>query len=253
MNNLAKYIVIILGKRSAKGKTVLPKIIMASIVLALLSFSTYAQKENQLLRKGNKLYEQGNYKDAEKDYRKALELNNESTKGQFNLGTAIYKQKNYDESARIFGSLADSKIDQKTKANALHNLGNSLIEAKQYDKSIQAYENSLLNNPKDKDTKYNLEYAKMMLKKQQEQQKQNDKNKQDKDQKDKKDKQDQNKDQQNKDQSQNKSQQDQNKKISKEDAERMLEALKNNEKKTLVKVNKEKNKNNQQMVIEKDW
>jgi Ca-activated chloride channel homolog len=223
------------------------------LLLLFLSFSAFAQKENTLLRKGNKQYEQGNYKEAEKDYRKALELNNESSRGQFNLGTAIYKQKNWDESAKIFGSLSDSKVDQKTKANALHNLGNSLIEAKQYDKSIQAYENSLLNNPSDKDTKYNLEYAKMMLKKQQEQQKQNEKNKQDKDQKDKKDKQEQNKDQQNKDQAQNKNQQEQNKKINKEDAERMLEALKNNEKKTLVKLNKDKNKNSQQVVIEKDW
>jgi Ca-activated chloride channel family protein len=253
MNISVRHIVIVSTTRFTLRITALLKIIMASFLLAVLPSLIYAQKENQLLRKGNNLYEQGNYKDAERDYRKALELNNESTRGQFNLGTAIYKQKNYDESAKIFGSLSDSKIDPKIKANALHNLGNSFIESKQYDKSIQAYENSLLNNPKDKDTKYNLEYAKMMLKKQQEQQKQNDKNKQNKDQKDKKDKQDQNKDQQNKDQSQNKSQQDQNKKISKEDAERMLEALKNNEKKTLVKVNKEKNKDNQQLIIEKDW
>ena len=46
--------------------------------------------------------------------------------------------------------------------------------------------------------------------------------------------------------------QDQNKKISKEDAERMLEALKNDEKKTMAKVKKEKAKV-QQVTIEKDW
>jgi Ca-activated chloride channel homolog len=228
------------------------KIIM--MVLFLLPALSFGQKENKLLRQGNKNYEKGNYKEAEMDYRKALEMNSESKKGQFNLGTSLYKQKNWDESARIFGTVSGSNVDQKTKANALHNLGNSLVEAKQYDKSIEAYENALLNNPSDKDTKYNLEYAKMMLKKQQQQQqqKQNDKNQQKKDDKDKKDKQDQNKDQQ-KEQSQNKSQQDQNKKITKEDADRMLEALKNNEKKTLVKLNKQKNKNNQQVVIEKDW
>ena len=130
-----------------------------------------------------------------------------------------------------------------------------MVESKQYDKGIQAYENALIDNPSDKDTKYNLEYAKMMLRKQQEQQKQNKQNKQDKDQKNKNDKKDQNKDQQNQDkqQAQNKNQQDENRKITKEDAQRMLDALKNNEKKTLVKLNKEKAKNNQQMVIEKDW
>jgi len=253
MNTLTKQLVFPSISLHVSGITVLSKIIMAAFFLVILPSLSFAQKENKLLRQGNKLYEQGNYKDAEMDYRKALEVNNESTRGQFNLGTAVYKQKNYDQSAKIFGALSDAKIDQKTKANALHNLGNSFIESKQYDKSIQAYENSLLNNPSDKDTKYNLEYARMMLRKQQEKQNQKDKNKQNKDQQDKKDKQDQNKDQQNKDQSQNKSQQDQNKKITREDAERMLEALKNNEKKTLVKLNKEKNKNHQQIVIEKDW
>lgn len=253
MNTIIKSFVLSSFSSRGLGITFLSKIIAAGFFLVFLQSYSFAQKENKLLRQGNKLYEKGNYKDAEMDYRKALEINNESTRGQFNLGTSIYKQKNYDESAKIFGALSDSKIDQKTKAGALHNLGNSFIESKQYDKSIQAYENSLLNNPSDKDTKYNLEYARMMLRKQQEQQKQNDKNKQNKDQQDKKDKQDQNKDQQNKEQTQNKSQQDQNRKITKEDAARMLEALKNNEKKTLVKLNKEKNKTNQQMVIEKDW
>ncbi len=253
MNSLTKQLVFPSYSRPAFGMTFLSKTVMAAFFLVIVPSLSFGQKENKLLRQGNNLYEKGNYKEAEMDYRKALEINNESSRGQFNLGTAIYKQKSYDESAKIFGALSDSKIDHKTKANALHNLGNSFLESKQYDKSIQAYENSLLNNPSDKDTKYNLEYAKMMLKKQQEKQNQDDKNKQNKDQQNKKDKQDQNKDQQNKDQSQNKSQQDQNKKITKEDAERMLEALKNNEKKTLAKLNKEKNRNNQQIVIEKDW
>jgi Ca-activated chloride channel homolog len=221
------------------------------VMLFLISFSSYSQKEDKLLRKGNKLYEQGKYKDAELNYRKALEINKESSKGIFNLGAATYKEKNYEESAKLFSNLADSRVDKSLKAKSLHNLGNSFLEAKEYDKSINAYEQALLNNPTDKDTKYNLEYAKQMLKKQQEQQ-QKDKNNQNKDKKDK-DKQDQKKDQQNKDQNQQKSQpQDQNKKISKEDAERMLEALKNDEKKTIAKLKKEK-ASPQNVVVEKDW
>ena len=96
------------------GLTASPKLFLACIFLIVLQAFSFGQKENKLLRQGNKLYEKGNYKDAEMDYRKALEINNESSRGQFNLGTAIYKQKNYDESARIFGAISDSKIDQKT-------------------------------------------------------------------------------------------------------------------------------------------
>jgi len=226
--------------------------IMACSVFIVFSRSAFAQKEYNLLRQGNKKYDQGKYKEAEMNYRKAIELKKDSYKGQFNLGTSVYKQQNWDESSRIFGSLAESNADKKLQANALHNLGNSFLESKQYEKSVEAYEKSLLKNPSDKDTKYNLEYALQMLKKQQEQQQQNQKNKNNQDKQDKKDKKEQNKDQQNKDQNQNKNQQDQNKKISKEDAERMLEALKNNEKKTLAKLNKEKHAS-AQIVIEKDW
>jgi Ca-activated chloride channel homolog len=217
-----------------------------------MGFVCLAQKENKLIREGNKLYDRQKYKDAEMNYRKALDLDKGSTKGQFNLGAATYQEKNYEEAAKMFNAIADSKTDKKIQADALHNLGNSMLESKQYEKSIQAYENSLIKNPSDKDTKYNLEYAKMMLKKEQQQQKDQDKQNKDQQKKDKQ-KQDQNKDQQKNDQTQNKNPQDQNKKISKEDAERLLEALKNDEKKTLAKLNKEKAHANQQVVIEKDW
>jgi Ca-activated chloride channel family protein len=220
--------------------------------LIILFFSHYgfSQKDVKLLRHGNKLYDQGNYKEAEVDYRKALEINKESDKGKFNLGTAVYQEKNFNEATKIFEDLSGKQLDKSTKAKIFHNYGNSLLESKQYEQSIAAYKNSLLNNPADKDTKYNLEYARSMLKKQQQQQQQQDKNQDKKDQ-DKKDQNNKDKEQQNKDQNKNQSQ-DQNKKISKDDAERMLEALKNHEKKTMAKLKKSK-ANIQPTVIEKDW
>ncbi len=220
------------------------------LLLFLPAVHVLAQKENKLLRKGNSQYDQGNFKEAEKDYRKALEINKESVKGQFNLGTTVYQEKNFEESAKLYGELAGKNQDKDIQAKIYHNLGNSYMEAKQYDKSILAYKNSLMNNPSDLDTKYNLEYAKMMLRKQQDQQKK-DQDKKNKDKQDqKKDKKDQNKDQQKKDQ-QKQQPQDQ-KKLSKEDANRMLEALKNDEKKTMQKVKKEKVKV-QVTGIDKDW
>lgn len=217
------------------------------IFLIILSFVlvpvVYGQKENSLIRQGNKAYNTGKYEEAEKNYRKALEMNRESFPGQFNLGTAVYQKKNYKESANIYSSLAGKNLDKKTKAKILHNLGNSLLEGKEYEKSIAAYKNALLNDPSDIDTKYNLEYAKMMLKKQQQQQQQQQNQK-----KDQKDKQDQNQ----KDKQDQQKQPPDQKKISKEDAERMLEAMKNDEKKTMEKVNKEKAKA-VRVAVEKDW
>jgi Ca-activated chloride channel homolog len=209
-----------------------------------------AQNDRKLIREGNKQYENGKYKDAELKYRKAVEANKNSVSGLFNLGDAVYQQKNFEESSKIFGNLAGTKLTPDEKATVLHNLGNSLLESKDYEKSILAYQNSLLNNPSDKDTKYNLEYAKMMLKKQQDQQKKDQQQQQKKDQQQQK--KDQQKDQKNDQKQDKKDQQDQNKKISKEDADRMLEAMKKDEKKTLQKVKKEKAQA-QQVVIEKDW
>jgi tetratricopeptide (TPR) repeat protein len=221
------------------------------VLICLLSasaLSSFAQKERKLIREGNTLYDKGKFKEAEMNYRKAIDVNKNSAGGLFNLGDAVYQQRNFEESSKIFGNLAGSTLSSADKANVFHNLGNSLLEAKDYEKSILAYENALLKNPSDKDTKYNLEYAKMMIKKQQQQQKQQ----QNKDQQNK-DKKDQKKNEQNKDQKQDKKdQQDQPKKISKEDADRMLEAMKKDEKKTLQKLKKDKTKV-QQVLIEKDW
>ncbi|MEI7897046.1 MAG: tetratricopeptide repeat protein [bacterium] len=221
------------------------------IILLFAGAGLFAQKENGLLRQGNRKFDKGDYKEAEKDYRKALEINKESVKGQFNLGTAVYKNSNYEEAARIYNNLAEKNVDGEVKSKVFHNLGNSYLQSKEYEKSILAYKNALMNDPKSVDTRYNLEYARMMLKKQQQQQQQNKDNKDKKDdKKDQKDKKDQNQDQKQKN-DQQKQPQDQ-KKISKEDAERMLEAMKNDEKKTMQKVKKEKAKV-QVIGIEKDW
>ena len=205
----------------------------------LLGIDSFCQKENALLRQGNRDFDKSEYKEAEKDYRKALELNKESVKGQFNLGAAVYKNNNFEEATKIYGNLAGKNSEREVQSKVFHNLGNSYMQSKEYEKSILAYKNALMNNPKNTDTKYNLEYAKMMLKKQQQQQQQNKDNKDKKDdKKDQKDKKDQNQDQKQKN-DQQKQPQDQ-KKISKDDAERMLEALKNDEKKTMQKVKKQK-------------
>ena len=141
--------------------------ILILIILFLAGMDSFSQKENSLLRQGNRKFENGDYKEAEKDYRKALELNKESVKGQFNLGTAVYKNNNFEESTKIYNNLAEKNPDRDVKSKVFHNLGNSYLQSKEYEKSILAYKNALMNDPKNIDTKYNLEYAKMMLKKQQ--------------------------------------------------------------------------------------
>lgn len=230
------------------------------LIIMILSGSVlFAQDAKSYIHQGNQLYEQKKFKEAEANYRKAVEKRNENLTGNFNLGDALYKQKKFDNAAKSFTDIAATAADASVKARAYHNLGNSMLETKKYEESIDAYKKSLLNNPKDDATRYNLAYAQEMLKKQQQQNKQKQQNKdqnkknQDKNNQNKNDPNQQNKDQDKKDQDKKDQQkQQQPNDISKDDAQRMLNALNNQEQGTQDKLKNKKLKGGQARVL-KDW
>lgn len=125
-----------------------------------------------LMREGNSQYNADKPVDAETSYRRALDVDEKSTKASFNLGDALYRQKKYEEAGRQFEKAASEMTDKTDKARAYHNLGNSLLEQQKLKESIEAYKQALRNNPNDADTKYNLSYAMNLLKQQQQQQQQ---------------------------------------------------------------------------------
>ncbi len=240
-------------------------------MICLLSVEANAQKERKFIRSGNDLFEGDKFENSEVEYRKALDKKVNSYEAGFNLGDALYKQKKYDEALKQFQALALTEKDNQKLGHLYHNMGNTLLENKKIDESIEAYKQSLRYFPDSKETKYNLEYARQMKKKQEEQQKKDQQNKdQNKDQdkkdqdkkdqdkkKDQKDKDKQKQDQKDKQGDQDKKKQDQQQqnKISKQDAQRLLEALENDEKKVQEKVQKAKAKAQKakKTKIKKDW
>lgn len=96
------------------------------VIILLMPLICTAQSYKEYLRKGNKLYEQKKYSDAEINYLKSLDKKKNSDKSVFNIGDALYKQEKYDKAAEKFNDLTNSKIDKDTRAMAYHNLGNSL-------------------------------------------------------------------------------------------------------------------------------
>jgi Ca-activated chloride channel homolog len=238
----------------------LMKLILILLMAVGCAGFTEAQSERSLIREGNHQYKDNKFADAEVNYRKALEKNKELSQGTFNLGDALYKQGRFDEAAEQYRNIASKSGDANLKSQAYHNLGNSLLKGQKIPESIAAYKEALKLSPNDADTKYNLEYAKALLKQQQQQQQQNkdqkkdEKQKQDQ-QKQNQSKQDQQKQEQKKEEQQQKEQQQrqaQQKKqqISKEDAERILEALKNEEKDVQKKLHK---RVPARVKVEKDW
>jgi Ca-activated chloride channel family protein len=234
-------------------------LLLFPVLVTLFLQPAWSQEERKSIREGNELYKQRKYTEAEKKYKQSLEKNNASREAAFNIADALYKQKKFADAGNKFKELAALSKDKKQVADAYHNLGNSLLQEKKYEESIDAYRNALKNNPKDADTKYNLAYAqKKLVQQQQQQNKDKDKKdkkddqKKDKDKKDKdKDKKDDQKKDKDKDKKEEKEQQANNK-MSKEDAKRLLEALNNQEKNVQNKV-KKKAAEEMNVNIDKDW
>lgn len=255
------------------------------IILATLSglvYHSYAQDEYSHLKKGNELYNKGLFPEAVHEYSLANELNHGSFEAAFNQGNAWYKQDSLEKAAGQFQLAANLAREASQEAMAWHNLGNTYLQQKNYQKSIDAYKQALRKNPLDDDTRYNLAYARKMLEDQKNQQDNQDNNKDNKDNKDqdksdtsKDDQQKQDKGQNNKDKEQNendssqgeneeKEQDKQGKEkeqqqsnpgkgsISREDAERLLNALEQDEEQ-LRKNIRLKEEKTEPRHIEKNW
>ena len=240
-------------------------------VLCLLSFiPSYSQSERSLVRRGNRDIEKERYHDAEIKYRKALEENRLMEEAGFNLGNSLYLQDKYQEADSQYFDIASREKHDSLKEASYYNLGNSFYKSEQYDGAVQAYKQALRINPDDEDARYNLAMAQKKLKdsegqnggQNQDQQNQNQQNQNQQNQNQQNQQQQNQDEQQGQEQQQQQGQQDeqqdgeqqeaQQMNISKDDAERMLEALKNNEQKTLQKVQESKTKG-QKVKIDKDW
>ena len=228
--------------------------ILSMLLLASTAHGLAQDKtDRDYLRSGNKLYNDSLFIKAEVDYRKALELNPKSTDAMFNLANALLMQQKAQEAMEQYESVSKIEKDKQKLAQIYHNMGVILQSGKQYPQCIEAYKESLRNNPKDDETRYNLALAQKLLKDQQQDQQNQDQQQQQQEQKE--DKQDQNKDQQEqdqKDQQQNQQQQQQNKnEMSKENAQQLLNAVMQDEKDVQDKIKKQIQI--QGKKLDKDW
>mgnify|MGYP003548314177 CR=1 FL=1 len=227
----------------------LRKFYILSMLLCIGAGHAFAQEktDRDYLRSGNKLYNDSLFIKAEVDYRKALELNPKSTDAMFNLANALLMQQKAKEAMEQYESVSKIEKDKEKLAQIYHNMGVILQSSKQLPQCIEAYKESLRNNPKDDETRYNLALAQKQLKDQQQNQQNQDQQQQQQEQKE--DKQDQNKDQQGQNQDQ---QQQQNKnEMSKENAQQLLNAVMQDEKNVQDKVKKQIQI--QGKKLEKDW
>lgn len=237
-------------------------------LLLTLLVPAVAQEEKKILHEGNKSYFGGKVMESASLYKKSLKENPNYYKANFNLGDALYQTATmiktgkmpvpdkrmtadsaanlvFDQAAEQFEVVAKSVSHPDTIQKAWHNYGNAKLQQKSYEDAIMGYKKALRLNPKDDETRYNLAYAQRKLKEQQKNQ--------NKDQK----QQNQDKQQQQKDKEKVNNPNDKDKQeaqppeMSKEQAEQMLNALKNSEKNNQKL--REKKGEGQKRNVDKDW
>lgn len=196
------------------------------LLLIYLILPCYADV-GSLMREGNGLMRKGKYEDALKRYEQAQVLEPDNIKIHYNMGRALYKMEKYPEAIGEFEVGLLTK-DKKFQANSFYNIGNCKFKQGDLDGAINAYRTALLLNNKDIKAKQNLELC-MKIKEQLKNQPQGDSTKQ---------------------QQQSQPQpQMQKPEMAQQDANRVLEALKDKEKEE----RKKQHPKPQLEKVEKDW
>ena len=135
---------------------IISKYLIILLCTYLFSQNVSAQSDRQYIRSGNNFYRQENHSKAEIEFRKALNKKPQNPQALYNLGCALLQQKK--DSLAILqlqyaGKLETSKI---RKAMIFHNIGVICQRHHLFGEAIEAYKESLRNNPLDNETRYNL-------------------------------------------------------------------------------------------------
>lgn len=238
---------------------------------------------SQAIKRGNAHYKAEAYDAALEAYQSAAEDRPEDAISRYNLGTALYQKKQFEKASDEFRRSLDT-VDPVPQAQGYYNLGNAQVQLNDIEGAIRSYKSALRLNPVDLDAKHNLELALEKLE-QQSQQNRSESGDEDKDRQEQ-DQQQQNQDQQDRDeqepdqrdqenpseseqyqQNQESSEQEasseesspqseqestrQPVEMSEEDAIRLLEAVKDNEKEIQKKILQKRFSRRQRS--EKDW
>lgn len=237
---------------------------------------------SQAIKRGNAHYKVEAYDAALEAYQSAAEDRPEDAIARYNLGTALYKKKQFEKASDEFRRSLNA-ADSVHRAQGYYNLGNAQIQLNDIEGAIRSYKSALRLNPADLDAKHNLELALEKLQQESEQNR-SESGEEDKDQQEQ-DQQQQNQDQQDSDEQEpnqqdqenpSESEQQQNQEsseqevtseesstqpeqgstqqpveMSEEDAIRLLEAIKDNEKEIQKKILQKRFSRRQRS--EKDW
>ena len=170
-------------KAGALHRRLYPAVFIAATAILVHLPAAKAGSPASKNREGNRLYEAGEYEEAEKAYLEAQVDDPGKPEILYNLGNSLIKQGKYPQGIQSLQQSAD-KGDKQLKTDSLYNTGYALYSMDNYKGSAEAFIEALKLNPGDRDAKHNLELALRKLKEQEQKQDANREEKKQSDQKD---------------------------------------------------------------------
>ncbi len=211
----------------SSGKYIVWKMITLAAFFMLSFAGNWADFLRSKPEQAQNAYRKGDYKKALELYQDAATRNPDSDTLAYNLGNAQYSLGQYKEAAGQYARIVE-KNKPALSGQALYNMGNSLFQMgkaggdqKMLEQALEAYRTSIRQNPADEDSKYNYELTSRLIQKQQQQQQQQNQDQQKK----QEEKKQQEQPQAEKQEQQEQQPQQQPGQMSKEEAERILNAL----------------------------
>ena len=224
------------------------RLMLCAAVFAIFFAGRWSDMVRSLPEQAEQAYEQKDYQKALELYQEAQTHNPDSDTLAYNLGNTMYRLGRYQEAGKLYNRILENK-NPVLSADSYYNMGNTLYQMgratddqQNYSQAVEAFKQAVRLDPEDRDAKYNYEMVKQLLKEQQQQQQQNQDNQDQQDQEKKQDRQQQKQDDKQQQQDRNRKDQEQQQQqqqeqtreqqprpkpgqMSKEEAERILEAL----------------------------
>ena len=195
-------------------------------------------------RKAEKHFKAGDFEEALHHYENARLRDPDNPALDYNVGNVLHADSRFQEATGEY-SRTINRSDSGLREVSYYNLGNTFFRMGDVNKAIESYVRALLENPEDYDAKHNLEMALKML--EQQQQKQEKEKRGESEQEEKEEQQPEER----KEEEEEKQPEPKEGEMSKEQAERILNALEAQEKKERKEL--EKSKAKAKVYVEKDW
>lgn len=131
---------------------------LPTLAALALAFSGCSNEKSAVdLWRGNHDYKGGRFEQALDRYLSASKRNPNDARPEFNAGDARYRMGQWDAAQKHFTDLSDpKKVAPEVASKALFNLGDTFMRQNDCPKAADAFKQCLLLDPKDDDCRFNL-------------------------------------------------------------------------------------------------